>query len=212
MNGVVHGTFLRWDALFRVCVINACLIMAVCLTPVWVAAQQAVFLRGTVMRVIDGDTLMVRLESGPIRVRLHAMDAPEMNQPGGPEAKQALIALVQGRTVELQPVEQDRYERLIAVVHMEVLEINREMIRQGHAWAYRRYMSRSAPDYCTDEARARNAGLGLWKSPQREASSASAAAPAYIAPWEWRRRKRLAALSDYRHESVANCVAAIGRH
>lgn len=232
MKGVVHGTFLRWGALF-----NVCLTMAACLAPGWVCAQQAAFLRGTVTRVIDGDTLTIQLESGPIRVRLHAMDAPEMNQPGGPEAKQALTALVQGRTVELQPVEQDRYERLVAVVRVDALEINREMIRQGHAWAYRRHMSRSASGYCTDEARARNAGRGLWKSPHRDATlsartieshsqhapaaghrapssdvdTAGAAALARIAPWEWRRRKTLAELTDYSHESVVSCVAAIGR-
>lgn len=237
MNRVVHGTFLRWNALFSVCVVNACLIMAACLAPGGADAQQAAVLRGTVMRVIDGDTLMVRLASGPIRVRLHAMDAPEMNQPGGPEAKQALSALVQGRTVDLQPVEQDRYERLIAVMRLGTLEINREMIRQGHAWAYRRYMSRSAPGYCTDEARARNAGRGLWKLLRREAlPSARTMAPhvqqgpaaghldpsagtgigattalAHIAPWEWRRRASMAELTDYRRESVASCVAAIGR-
>jgi len=201
MDGVVHGTFLRWRALFKVC-----LAIAACLAPGWACAQQAVFLRGIVTRVIDGDTLMIQLESGPIRVRLHAMDAPEMNQPGGPEAKQALIALVRGRAVELQPVEQDRYERLVAVVRMGALEINREMIRQGHAWAYRRHMSRSAPGYCTDEARARNAGRGLWRVSRRDTPSL-----ARIAPWEWRRRNTLPKLTDYSHESVANCVAAIGK-
>lgn len=228
------GISIRRSLLFQ-----ACLIMLACPAPDWAWAQQAAVLHGTVMRVIDGDTLVVRLPGDPIRVRLHAVDAPEMNQPGGLEAKRALLDMVHNRTVQLRPVKQDRYERLVAVVYRDALEINQEMVRQGHAWAYRRYMSRSAPGYCAYEAQARDAGRGLWATAHRGANSlpqapkpgkqsapqgahrSSAAVmadgdafgdalPAHVAPWEWRRRKTLARLTDYSQESAAGCVAAIG--
>src|SRR5882762_5505503 len=59
---------------------------------------------GSVSRVVDGDTLVVQLSSGPIRVRLYGIDAPEHNQPGGREATDALSALLAGQRVELEPV------------------------------------------------------------------------------------------------------------
>jgi hypothetical protein len=49
---------------------------------------------GTVMAVTDGDTLQVRLASGPTRVRPDLMDVPETTQPWGKAAKAALERLV----------------------------------------------------------------------------------------------------------------------
>jgi endonuclease YncB( thermonuclease family) len=49
----------------------------------------------------------VRLDSGPIRVRLHAADTPERAQSYGKEATVALATLVLNKTVEVEPFEQD---------------------------------------------------------------------------------------------------------
>jgi len=54
-----------------------------------------------------------------------------------------------------------------------------EMVREGHAWVYRRY---AVEDWLPDEAAARDSGLGLW----------SAGVDAPVPPWEWRRGKRAA--------------------
>src|ERR1700716_4371915 len=88
-----------------------------------VAAGRPVLI-GTVTRVVDGDTLVVQLSSGPIRVRLYGIDAPEHNQPGGREATDALSALVAGARVELEPVSQDRYGRMVAHVFRGSLDVN----------------------------------------------------------------------------------------
>lgn len=109
-------------------------------------------LAGTVARVVDGDTIDVQLASGPIRVRLHGIDTPESGQPWGREAKAALTALVLDHKVELEPFEQDRYDRMIARVFVADREVNGALIEQGHAWAYRRYMTKDDTAYCRLEA------------------------------------------------------------
>jgi micrococcal nuclease len=120
-------------------------------------------LEGTVVGVIDGDTLDLRLTSGMIRVRLHAIDTPERGQAYGRAARDALSRLVFDRSVQAEPFEQDRYDRLVARIWREDLDVNAEMIRQGYAWAYRRYAI--DPAYCRFELAAREQGLGLWQSP-----------------------------------------------
>ena len=111
------------------------------------AADEPV-LAGRVTRVIDGDTLDVLLASGRIRVRLHGVDAPERDQPSGREASEWLRQRVQDREVLLEPVTQDRYERMVAIVLLDDANVNRELLRAGHAWAYRSYLRRPERIYC----------------------------------------------------------------
>ncbi len=59
---------------------------------------------GRVTRIVDADTIEVRLATGPIRVRLHAIDAPELDQPWGPEATRALSKMILGMSVALEPL------------------------------------------------------------------------------------------------------------
>ena len=168
-------------------------------TQAGVAGNHAV-LPGVVVGVIDGDTADVRLDSGMIRVRFHAIDAPESGQPHGKAAKAALADLIFGKAVEVEPYEQDRYDRLVARVWIDGVDVNAEMLRTGNAWTYRRYAD--DPAYCTYEQAARDLGRGLWRLPASQR----------VAPWEWRQRKsRAGRFTDYSRETVAACVAALGR-
>jgi micrococcal nuclease len=163
-------------------------------------AQDNPTLPGVVVGVVDGDTADIRLQSGMIRVRLHAVDAPERDQPHGTASKQALSKLVYGKSVHVEAIEQDRYDRLVARLWLDELDVNAEMIKQGAAWVYRRYADDAA--YCAYEKAARDLGRGLWALPREQRP----------APWEWRRRKTLAnQFTDYDGESVAACVASLGR-
>jgi endonuclease YncB( thermonuclease family) len=152
---------------------------------------------GTVTRVIDGDTIEVQLDSGPIRVRLNSIDTPEQDQPWGAEARTALAGRVDGRRVDLEPVTQDRYDRLVAVVFLDGENVNAWMVQQGDAWAYRDYLD--DPSYCTWEAVARASRLGLWSLPPGSR----------VAPWEWRAAARggTAGFTDYSGETAASCAA-----
>lgn len=161
----------------------------------------ALVLPGRVVGVIDGDTLDVRLASGVLRVRLHAIDAPERGQPWGDAARRALSSLAFGREIELEPVEQDRYDRQVARVRLDGRDLNAELLRRGHAWVYRRYAV--DPRYCELEADARAARRGLWGLAQPDGR---------VAPWEWRQRKTLQQrLTDYSRSSADQCIAELRR-
>jgi micrococcal nuclease len=157
-------------------------------------------LRGKVVDVIDGDSVAVQLDSGSIEVRLHAADAPEHDQPGGRAAARALRKrLPRGSDVVLEPVEQDRYDRLVAVIERDGESVNAWMVEQGHAWAYRRYTTDAR--YCQWEETARRARRGLWSQPPTE----------WIAPWDWRRRAREPGFrpADHSRETLADCLASL---
>lgn len=162
--------------------------------------EQLPVLPGTVTKIVDGDTIDVQLTSGPIRVRLHGVDTPERGQPWGKEATGALTGLVLGKEVDIEPFSQDRYERMIGIVYRGDLNVNLELVKRGHAWAYRQYMRKEDSALCINEAAARTAKKGLWASRERP-----------VAPWEWRRKTTRATPTDYSRETAADCIAAIGK-
>lgn len=163
------------------------------------AGEPVPVLVGSVLHVTDGDTIKVQLSSGPVSVRLHSIDAPEKDQPWGPEASAALASRLAHQRVALEVQTQDRYERLVATVFLGDENVNAWMVSEGNAWAYRDYLR--DPSYCYAEADARSRRLGLWSLPPSST----------YAPWEWRARERdpSTRLSSYSQETAANCVAAM---
>jgi endonuclease YncB( thermonuclease family) len=175
--------------------------------PVATDAANNPVLIAKLLKVKDGDSLLVALDSGEISVRLDSIDAPEYDQPGGAEAAAHLSALVKGHdTVMLEVVTQDAYERLIAQVIIPgndgaEVRVNELMVKSGNAWAYRRYLKDT--NYCRWEAEAREAKRGLW----------ALDAGVWSYPSDWRRRKRgqVTALADHAGETLESCLAAIGK-
>ncbi|MDE0055434.1 MAG: thermonuclease family protein [Gammaproteobacteria bacterium] len=106
------------------------------------------------------------------------IDTPERAQPWGTRAGQALAEKVFRRQVRVLSEGRDRYERLLGKIYLDGRDINREMVREGHAWAYRRYLTDQS--LLDDERRAREAGAGLWSLPLAQ----------HVPPWEWRRGER----------------------
>ena len=184
--------------------VRALLLIACLLAPLALPAQDdSPVLPGTVTRVVDGDTLDVQIQSGPIRVRIYGTDTPEKGQPYGKVAEVALRALVMGKSVELVPVSQDRYERMVAIVLLNGTEVGLTLIEKGYAWAYRQYLGGFEGDegYCRAEAQARAEHRGLWSLPATDRR----------APWEWRKRGKGKRYTNWETETVADCVAAIGK-
>ena len=143
-------------------------------------------------RVIDGDTLEIAAQ----RIRLHGIDAPEARQfcrgkdgawPCGAEASNALRSIIRNAAVSCIERDQDRYGRIVAVCFVGDGDLNAEMVRRGWALAYRRYSA----DYVKAEAAARTSRAGLW-------------AGEFIAPWDWRQGKRLAA-GNAKQEAPSRC-------
>lgn len=134
---------------------------------------------GLVVSVHDGDTITVLTEDNrQIKIRLYGIDAPELRQDFGTRSKQAMAAMVHGRQVEVEAVDQDRYGRTVAMITADgQTSVNEEMVRIGMAWVYPRYCRRPECDRWADlESQARSDGVGLW------------ADPAPLAPWSWRRK------------------------
>jgi len=132
---------------------------------------------GQVVRVADGDTLSV-LKGGTLtRVRLYGVDCPERGQDFGTRAKQFTSEAVFGRIVEVDPVETDRYRRVVAWVRVEGKSLNRELVRAGLAWWFRRHAFREH-DLRALEMEARQNKVGLWSHPNP------------IPPWDFRRTEK----------------------
>ena len=142
-----------------------------------------------VVSVQDGDSLVARpaqgRNNGEFRVRLYAIDAPEHDQEYGREARDYLWRLVWNRTdLMLEPVDTDRYGRLVGVLYYRNLDrrrsVNRLMVEQGLARWYSRYGGHGLGLEQAEE-NARRRRRGVWASGGQ------------VAPWEHRRAQREAA-------------------
>jgi micrococcal nuclease len=120
---------------------------------------------GIVTHVTDGDSLWVRPVAGgpPRQVRLLGIDAPEICQRYGPQARDALAAQVLHRQVRVKSRKRDTYQRTLGQVSVDGRDLGQWMVSRGHAWSYR--FHRDQGPYAPQEAQARTARLGLWGGP-----------------------------------------------
>jgi len=124
-----------------------------------------------VIRVVDGDTIKVRIDGTDYRLRYIGVDTPETNhptlgvEPFGPEATEANRELVEGETVLLEKdvSETDQYGRLLRYVYVGDLMVNEELLRRGLARVVTfppdvKYIDR----FLEVQRAAQAAGLGMW--------------------------------------------------
>ena len=115
----------------------------------------------SVMSVEDGDSVVVKTESEPITVNLAGVDAPEMSQPGGLQARQFLSDLTLGKTVTVRLTNGvDRMARL----EVAGIDVTEALVRAGMGWHCPRYADDR--DLTRAEAEARSAKRGLWNVAQ----------------------------------------------
>lgn len=131
-----------------------------------------------VVRVLDGDTLVVTHGGRRVSVRLVDIDAPESDQPWGRASRRSLQQLVRGHELRLTTHGRDRYRRVLgsATRVPDGLDVNLEQVRRGMAWASSRSRNRRAFD--TAQAMARAERRGLWADRRP------------VPPAEWRRMHR----------------------
>lgn len=114
-----------------------------------------------VIGVTDGDTITVLDRSNnQIKVRLADIDAPEKAS-HLEQRLQALSDLTFNRNVYIQEKGYDKYHRLIGTVLVGVDPINRIMVKNGMAWAFREYLD--DPIMLDLESYARKNKIGLWQ-------------------------------------------------
>lgn len=135
----------------------------------WVGTAQAdnTAYEARVMRVFDADTVWVQPADGGRwrKLRLDGIDAPEICQPGGLAARDALAARVLGDTVQVMERAADDYGRGIAQLQHRGDDIGRWLVQGGQAWAHR---WRGQGPYVRDEEDARRARRGVFESVQAE--------------------------------------------
>lgn len=150
-------------------------------------------LRVPVLRVFDGDGFLTRIAL-PSRdteiefaVRFGFVDAPEMEQPGGREAKDFLERLIRGQWLNLTILTKldtgrivDRHGRIVAVPYLRSISspsrnIELEMVLNGWAWVLDRY----GPDerYFQALEDARRNRRGIWARDEN------------VHPWEFKKRQ-----------------------
>jgi len=164
------------------------LLPAICLLAVLTAGDchAGRNVEGVVRAVYDGDTiLLVTHDASRVKARLYGIDAPETakpdqpGQPFGEAARRALRSKIMGKKVSAEVVDIDQYQRAVAVIRYAGRDINREMVAEGMAWAYRRYLQGPyASEYLDAESRARSRRSGLWRETNPRP------------PWEFRQAMR----------------------
>ena len=127
--------------------------------------------------VIDGDTVEIRGQ----RIRLARVDAPESGQlcsdesgknyRCGQAAALALSDKIGAANVSCEEMTTDRYGRAVATCSVNGEDLNRWLVSQGHALAYRQYGGEA---YGAVEAEAKRAKRGIWVG-------------SFTPPWDWRK-------------------------
>jgi micrococcal nuclease len=129
-------------------------------------------LHGLVVRIVDGDTIGVRLGDRLETVRYIGVNTPEVHhprkgeEPGGREALAVNRRLVERKTVriELDVRSRDRYGRLLAYVWVGETMVNAELVRLGYAQVMTIPPNvRHQELFVKLQRDARQAGRGLWK-------------------------------------------------
>ena len=138
---------------------------------------------GVVINVVDGDTVhLLNDNQEKLKVRLHHIDAPELDQSYGKESKFALEQLILNKKVTVISDKKDKYKRLLGVISLDEVDVNLEMIKAGAAWHFKKYAKFDQAQeqyqiYDENEHQAKLKKIGLWKEKA-------------ISPWLWRKNKK----------------------
>ena len=150
--------------------------LQVLLSVILVITQPSSYLAGKVLRVKDGDTVvLLGDDTRTYTVRLQYVDCPEKHQAYGIEAMNYTIQQCEGKRVKIKNEgKYDFNKRLLGeVILTDGKNLNELLIQKGYAWHFVKYSkSKILASY---EQKAKNQKLGLWQNPNAQA------------PWEWRK-------------------------
>ncbi|SEM18754.1 Endonuclease YncB, thermonuclease family [Chryseobacterium taichungense] len=135
-------------------------------------------IRGKVIKIKDGDTIVVLLaDKTQQTLRLAEVDCPENGQAFGNNAKQFTSNQVFGKMVIIYKVGKDRYGRNIAGVFYDGDKyLSREIVKAGFGWWYFKASKNTELQKLQDKAKEKK--LGLWSDKKA------------ISPWEFRKNKK----------------------
>ncbi len=149
-----------------------------CLACLVAGTAGAESLSGTVVTIIDGDTLVIQDETKLHHVvRLAEIDAPEKKQPYYMESARSLAALCQKKQATVEWSLRDERKRRLGYVTCAGKDANAEQLKRGMAWGSP-MASKPTSGLMELEGYARLRKVGLWKDENA------------VPPWEWAARKR----------------------
>ena len=129
----------------------------------FVAYSEQGKIRGRVIKVIDGDTVVVQGLIWKRHIRMTHIDAPEKHQSFGDVSSERLHEKLNNNfvCVVLDKKQNDPHKRCLGEIFVGSRNINLEMVNEGLAWHYKRYSK--SKEYAEAEERARKTKLGLWR-------------------------------------------------
>ena len=125
----------------------------------------------------DGDTVFVKGGKYDGKaLRLKGIDAPERTQAFSNKSRLSLVSKISKSQFKVVVHETDKYGRFLATLYVGERNINKEMVQEGWAWAYR--YKGVTELYEEEMKKAQQEKLGLWKDSEP------------MAPWDFRRKKK----------------------
>jgi len=137
-----------------------------------VAAER---LTGVCTGVVDGDTLTLDVDGQEITAHLAAIDAPELAQPYGPEARDFLATMAVDQTIQVMEVAKEPSGEIQAKTRIGERDPALALLEAGLAW--HDTIHNNQENLAVAEIVARSSKLGLWSDPEP------------VAPWLWRQQQ-----------------------
>ena len=133
-----------------------------------------------VVKVIDGDTIIVNHNNDRRKIRLLYIDAPEIDQVYGKDSKVFLKNILSNQTITVNTIKKDKYSRELSEIYLyfdgNPVFVNAKMIKSGNAWVYK--INRKNEYLINLENFARTHKSGLWSKNTA------------IEPWIFRKNKK----------------------
>lgn len=144
--------------------------LGVVIQPVFAATKQTFY---KVTKVIDGDTIQVKIGSKKEKVRLIGIDTPETVSTSKPvacfgkEASEKAKEMLLGKKVRLEAdatnSDRDKYNRLLRYVYLkDGTFVNQYLLKEGYAYAYLKFPFQYKEKFKQDQKAASDATKGLW--------------------------------------------------
>jgi micrococcal nuclease len=140
---------------------------------------------GTIDSVIEGDSITIISKGKEVEIRLFGIDTPEKTQAFGQSAKNFVGAMASKGDIRVEPINKDQQGKIVALVFVNGINLNEQIVSQGFGWVYRQYCKES---YCADwlklESNAKTSQKGLWADTHP------------TPPWEYRKNQRSGGASN----------------